>query len=203
MPGEERLRGRGVSHCAGCDGPLLRERSVAVIGGGDSAMQEALTLAEFASKVIMLQRGSALTGQASYRERVVAHPKIDIRFGVAVTEILGEETVTGLRIQAVPAGDAEEMELAAVFPYLGLQPSTGFLDGVLQLDSLGAIPTDGWMRTALPGLCAAGTVRLRNRRAGPSAPPATAPALRSRSIATSRTVRRAGDNQFRSASRLH
>ena len=160
VPGEERLRGNGVSHCASCDAPLLRERSVGVIGGGDLAMQEALTLAEFATKVIMLQRGPALTGQASYRERVVAHSKIEVRFGVAVTEILGDETVKGLRVQK--GGEAEDVELAAVFPYVGLQPNTGFLNGTLPLDALGAIPTDGWMRTALPGLCAAGNARSQS-----------------------------------------
>ncbi len=88
VPGEQRLTGNGVSQCASCDAPFLRDRIVAVVGGGDSAMQEALTLAAFASKVIILHRGDALTGQACYRDRVTAHQKIDIRYNTAVTEIL-------------------------------------------------------------------------------------------------------------------
>ena len=97
VPGEERLAGSGVSHCATCDAPLLRDRIVVVVGGGDSAMQEALTLAEFASKVVLLNRGDALTGQACYRDRVRAHAKIDIRFNTVVTEIIGDAAVAGVR----------------------------------------------------------------------------------------------------------
>ena len=99
VPGEERLQGKGVSQCASCDAPLLRGRVVAVVGGGDSAMQEGLTLADSASRVIMLQRGAALTGQAAYRERVTGNPKIEVRFNAEVEEILGEANVTGLRVR--------------------------------------------------------------------------------------------------------
>jgi thioredoxin reductase (NADPH) len=162
VPGEERLTGRGVSHCASCDGPLLHDRIVAVIGGGDSAMQEALTLAAFASKVIMIHRGHALAGQASYRDRVTAHPRIDIRFGTAVSEILGESTVTGLRAHTGRDGVASDLEVAAVFAYVGLEPSTGVLKGWIRLDQTGQIPTDAWMRTRLPGVCAAGNVRSQS-----------------------------------------
>ena len=90
--------GKGVSHCATCDAPLLRGRIVAVVGGGNSAMQEGLTLAECASKVIIFQRGDELTGQEYYRDRVTAHPKIEVRGNKIVSEIIGETTVTGLRI---------------------------------------------------------------------------------------------------------
>ena len=81
VEGEERLRGRGVSHCASCDAPLMRDRTVGVVGGGDSALQEALTLAEAVGEVIVLHRGDALSAQAAYREPVLAHPKIDVRYG--------------------------------------------------------------------------------------------------------------------------
>ena len=162
IPGEERLTGRGVSHCASCDAPLLRDRIVAVVGGGDSAMQEALTLAAFASKVIIIHRGSALAGQASYRDRVTAHPRIDIRFGTSVSEILGESTVTGLRVHNSSDGVVSDLGVAAVFAYVGLQPSTGFLKDWINLDSAGRIPTDGWMRTGLLGVCAAGNVRSQS-----------------------------------------
>ena len=161
VPGEERLTGNGVSQCASCDAPLLRDRIVAVVGGGDSAMQEALTLAAFASKVIILHRGDALTGQACYRDRVTAHQKIDIRFNTAVTEILGEAKVTGLRTRK-SEGAAADLEVGAIFAYIGLQPNTAVLQGRLSLDPAGRIPTDGWMRSELAGVCTAGTVRSQS-----------------------------------------
>ncbi len=159
VPGEERLTGDGVSQCASCDAPLFRDRIVAVVGGGDSAMQEALTLAAFASKVIILHRGDALTGQACYRDRVTAQQKIDIRCNTAVTEILGEAKVTGLRTRQSRDGAIADLEVAAIFAYVGLQPNTAVLQGRLSLDRVGRIPTDGWMRSELAGVCVAGTVR--------------------------------------------
>src|SRR3984957_11670800 len=158
VPGEQRLTGNGVSQCASCDAPLFRDRIVAVVGGGDSAMQEALTLAAFASKVIVLHRGDALTGQACYRDRVASHPKIDIRFNTAVTEILGEANVTGLRTRKSRDGAVADLEVAAIFAYIGLQPNTAALQERLNLDRAGKIPTDGWMRSELIGVCAAGNV---------------------------------------------
>lgn len=162
VPGEERLAGRGVSHCATCDAPLLRGRTVSVVGGGDSAMQEALTLAEFASKVIMFQRGTALTGQTWYQARVTAHPKIEIRFNTIVNEILGETAVTGVRTHHADNGDTREVEAAAVFAYVGLQPNTAFLQNTISLDPAGRILTDAFTRTELAGICAAGTIRSQS-----------------------------------------
>jgi thioredoxin reductase (NADPH) len=169
VPGERRLTGKGVSECASCDAPLLRNRVVAVVGGGDSAMQEALTLAAFASKVIMVQRAGALTGQACYRDRVSAQQNIEIRFNTAVTEILGESTVTGLRTRSAASGASCDLEVAAVFAYVGLQPSTDFVKNRIRLDPTGRIPTDGCMRTELPGICAAGTVRSHSPHRAASA----------------------------------
>jgi thioredoxin reductase (NADPH) len=162
VPGEQRLTGNGVSQCASCDAPLFRDRIVAVVGGGDSAMQEVLTLAAFASKVIVFHRGDALTGQACYRDRVAAHRNIDIRFNTAVTEILGEAKVMGLRTRQSPDGAIAELEVAAIFAYVGLQPNTAVLQDRLNLDRAGKIPTDGWMRSDLTGVCAAGTVRSQS-----------------------------------------
>ena len=162
VPGEERLTGNGVSHCASCDAPLFRDRIVAAVGGGDSAMQEALTLAAFASKVIILHRGDTLTGQACYRDRVTAHQKIDIRFNTSVTEILGEAKVAGLRTRQSREGAVADLEVAAVFAYVGLQPNTAVLRDRLSLDWAGRISTDGWMRSELTGVCAAGTVRCQS-----------------------------------------
>jgi thioredoxin reductase (NADPH) len=162
VPGEERLIGNGVSHCASCDAPLFRDRIVAVVGGGDSAMQEALTLAAFASEVIILHRGDALTGQACYRDRVTAHQKIDIRFDTAVIEVLGEAKVAGLRMRKSREGAIADLEVAAIFAYIGLQPNTAVLQDRLSLDLAGRIPTDGVMRSELVGVCAAGTVRSQS-----------------------------------------
>ena len=155
VPGEERLKGRGVSHCASCDGPLLRDAVVAVVGGGDSAMQESLTLAAFASRVVLLCRGPALAGQASYRERVLAHPKIEVRFDAEVEEIVGEEGVSGVRLR----GAAQPLDARAVFTYIGLEPNTAFLAGRLSLDAAGRIPTDATMATRSEGIFAAGLAR--------------------------------------------
>jgi thioredoxin reductase (NADPH) len=168
IPGEEHLAGKGVSHCASCDAPLMRGRIVAVIGGGDSAMQEALTLAESVSKVIMLCRGAELKGQQIYRDRVSAHQKIDIRFGVVVTEILGEDVVSAVRTKNSIDGVSSDMEVAAVFPYVGLEPNTDFLVGVLRVDPNG-VQTDNQGRTELIGLSAAGNVRAQSPRRAASA----------------------------------
>jgi thioredoxin reductase (NADPH) len=159
VPGEERLKGRGVSHCATCDGPLFQDRVIGVVGGGDSALQEALTLAGFAAEVVILQREEELTAQASYRTRVLDHPKIRIRYRTVVEEILGEETVTGARTRDLATGEGGELELGGVFVYVGLQPNTGAVEDRLALDGEGRIPTDAWMRTELSGLFAAGVLR--------------------------------------------
>jgi thioredoxin reductase (NADPH) len=100
-----------------------------------------------------------LSGQAYYRDRVTAHRKIDIRFNTAVTEILGEAKVTGLRTRQSRDGAVAELEIAAIFAYIGLQPNTAVLQDRLSLDPAGRIPTDGRMRSELLGVCAAGTVR--------------------------------------------
>lgn len=162
VPGEDRLAGCGVSHCATCNAPLLRNKIVAVIGGGDLAMQEALTLAEFAAKVIIFNRSDALTGQASYRGRVTAHPTIEIVCNKVVTEILGDTTVSGLRVQDTGNSGTSEVETAAIFAYVGLDPNTTFLNNIVGLDLSGQIPTDAWMRTELAGVCAAGNIRCRS-----------------------------------------
>jgi thioredoxin reductase (NADPH) len=154
VPGEERLVGKGVSHCASCDGPMLRGTVVAVVGGGDSAMQEALTLASHVERVLVLCRGGALHGQAIYRGRVAAEPKIEVRCNAEVAAIEGETAVTGVRLVS-----GARMDVAAVFTYIGLQPNTTFLQGRLQLDTVGSIPTDGTTATAARGIFAAGLAR--------------------------------------------
>ncbi len=158
-PGEDRLRGKGVSHCASCDAPLLRGKSVAVIGGGDSALQEALTLAASASKVTIMTHGEALRAQLTFQQRAEAHPAIEFRFNISVEEILGDDIVTGVRVRDSAGGGVDDMAVAGVFVYIGMSPNTSFLDGLLALDATGRIPVDECMRSAMPGILAAGTVR--------------------------------------------
>ena len=158
VPGEQRLFGKGVSHCAGCDGPLLRGRVAIVAGGGDSAMQEALTLAAHASKVILIERGGALTGQASYRARVAGEAKIELRFNTRIEEILGDVEVVGVRARDV-GGEAFEIPTSAVFAYIGLRRDNAVAANALDLDADGAIPVDSRMRARPAGLCAAGNAR--------------------------------------------
>ena len=159
VPGEERLQGRGVSHCASCDAPLLRDRTVGVIGGGDSALQEALTLAEQVGEVIVLHRGEQLDAQATYRQRIEEHPKVTIRYRTVVEEILGDDKVQGVRAHDLSADSTEEIELAGVFVYVGLEPNTELLHDRLELDQEQRVTTDAANRTELPGLLAAGYVR--------------------------------------------
>jgi thioredoxin reductase (NADPH) len=159
VPGEDRLRGKGVSHCASCDAPLLRDRTAVIVGGGDSALQEALTLAEFAAHAIILHRGDALPAQAAYRDRVLAHSRIELRLHTELDEILGETKVTGVRVRDRATGIAASLETSGVFVYIGLQANTAVLQGRVALDPDGRIATDGWMRTGLAGICAAGAVR--------------------------------------------
>lgn len=158
-PGEARLAGRGVSECASCDAPLLRGKTAVVAGGGDSAMQEALTLAAHLGRVIMLERGAALTGQRSYRDEVAAHPKIEVRFGQEIAEILGEDMVAAVRVRDVQSGAESELETSAVFAFIGLRPNAALVDGIAPLDLTGRIRVDAAMRTGARGLAAAGNVR--------------------------------------------
>jgi thioredoxin reductase (NADPH) len=159
VPGEERFKGKGVSHCASCDAPLLRRKPVVVIGGGDSACQEALTLAEAASRVTLLCRGHELKAQQVYRDAVMQQANIDIRFHHIVEEILGDRGVTAVRARDTATDDAAEIEAASVFVYVGLQPATGYLGDAIELTSDGRIPTDTGLRTSLTGVTAAGAVR--------------------------------------------
>ena len=166
VPGEDRLVGKGVSQCASCDAPLLRNRTTVVVGGGDSGMQEALTLAEHVGKVVLLERGDALRGQASYRDRVSSHPKIELRFGAVVAEILGDDAVRALRIEN--GGAESELATDAVFAFPGLVPNADLVRELATLDASGHVAVDAALRTSARGVCAAGNVRAgsSNRAAG-------------------------------------
>lgn len=154
VPGEARFEGRGVSQCASCDAPLLRGKDVVVVGGGDSALQETLSLLDHAAKIVIVTRGDALRAQSHFLHKVVGHPKVEIRTGTTISEILGDDVVTGVRL--APGG---LLACAAAFVFIGLTPHSTLAAGLAAADASGAILTDAAMRTSARGLFAAGTVR--------------------------------------------
>ncbi len=159
IPGEDKFMTRGVSHCASCDGPFYQDQVVGVVGGGDSALQEALVLAGYASRVIVFHRRDIFRAQQAWQERVRENPKIEVRLNTVVEEILGDDEVTGVRVRNAAIGSTSTVELAGLFVYTGVEPETGILEGLVPLDSSGHIITDLWMRTGREGLFAAGDIR--------------------------------------------
>ena len=159
VPGEVKLLGRGVSHCASCDGPLYNERVVGVVGGGDSALQEALTLSNYAESVMIFHRGENFSGQHSYLERALSDAKIAPRYRTAVEEILGDEVVSAVRVRNLVTDEVSQIDLAGLFVYVGMKPNTAFLKNILKLSNTAHVPTDGWMKTERDGLYAVGDIR--------------------------------------------
>ena len=159
IPGEERLGGRGVSQCATCDGPLSMGQVVGVVGGGDAAADEALTLTEYADRVLLLHRRHELRAQQILQTRLAANPKIAVRLNTTVTEICGTDTVSGVKLHNAATGQEEAVALAAVFIYVGLAPNSELARGLVTPDRAGHIPVNLGMETETPGLYAAGDVR--------------------------------------------
>jgi len=156
LANEQAWFGRGVSHCASCDAPLLRGKQVAVAGGGDSALQEALTLAPVAAKVTIVTTGERLTAQAAYRQQIEAAANVEVRASTRIVELLGEDGLTGLRLSG-PGGESV-LEVASLFVFVGLQPASALAPPGLT-DADGYILADASMRTVRKGLYACGTVR--------------------------------------------
>jgi thioredoxin reductase (NADPH) len=159
VPGEINLIGRGVSHCASCDGPLYSDQIVGVVGGGDSALQESLTLANYASQVVLFCHEDNFSAQQCYQQRVLSNAKISARWRIVIEEILGVDAVTGVRVRDLASGELSQVDLTGLFIYVGLLPNTAFLKDLLALDKSGHVPTDAWMKTELPGLYAVGDIR--------------------------------------------
>jgi thioredoxin reductase (NADPH) len=162
VPGAEKFKGKGVSHCASCDAPLLRGKIAVVIGGGDSALQEALTLVTAAAQVIILQQDDQLTAQNYYVDQVNANTKIKIRYNIDVEEIFGTETVEGVKVREQGSASSSLIATDGAFIYIGLAPNTRSVNGLLELDETGRIMVDENMRTEVPGLFSAGTIRSRS-----------------------------------------
>jgi len=163
IPGEEALLGRGVSHCATCDGPFFAGQDVCVIGGGDAAVEEAAVLADIAGNVTLYHRGQELRAQGALVSHAAEKGNLHIVFGTQLEAILGEDAVTAIRIKD-NSGISTEREVSGVFIFVGLEPNTAFLQGVLDLDPAGHIVTDILMRTSLPGVFAAGDIRQSSVR---------------------------------------
>jgi thioredoxin reductase (NADPH) len=159
VAGEERLMGRGVSHCASCDGPLYDGQVVGVVGGGDSALQEALALANYAERILLFHESEKFSAQQTYQQRVLGNTKILPRYRAVVEEILGEEVVAGVRARDLRSGESSKIDIAGLFIYVGLQPNTALLKDLVCLSGTSHVPTDNWMKTERDGIYAAGDIR--------------------------------------------
>jgi len=159
VPGEARLQGKGMIHCAMCDAGLYRERIVAVCGGGDAGLIEALYLARFCSRVIVLEAQPQPSARAPLLKAAAAEPKLEIRCGVRPVEILGEDGVTGIAIEAAAGGERQTLDVYGVLVHVGYEPATDYLAGLLELDASGRIAVNGQLETGVAGLFAAGDLR--------------------------------------------
>ncbi|MBI5444905.1 MAG: FAD-dependent oxidoreductase [Deltaproteobacteria bacterium] len=160
VPGEEALLGRGVSFCATCDAPFYRNLPLAVAGGGNSALQETVHLASFASHITLVQNLDRLTGSRVLEDRVRSLPNVEILLSHRVAEVVGDKTVQGVVVEDVAAGTTRKLAVDGLFVFIGLAPNTAFLPGFLGLDAQGFVVTDlQTLATSVPGIFAAGDVR--------------------------------------------
>ena len=156
IPGEAEFIGRGVSWCATCDGPLYRGRTVAVVGGGDSAVEEGMFLAKFADKVYLVHRRDELRAAPIAQERCFASPKFEFVWDSVPRRIDGDQSVEALEVENVKTGEMRRLPVNGVFMYIGQLPNTGWLKGIVELDEHNYIVTDDHLQTKLPGVFACG-----------------------------------------------
>ena len=161
IEGEEKLIGKGVSFCATCDGPFYRDQEVAVIGGGDTAVEEAVFLTRFVSKVHLVHRRDQLRATKLLQERVAAEQKIEITWDTIPLKILGENGVEGIELKNLQSGEVSQREVKGVFVFIGTIPNTEIVKGLIGLDKNGFIITDNNMETSVPGVFAAGDIRSK------------------------------------------
>jgi thioredoxin reductase (NADPH) len=164
VPGEEEFTGKGVSYCATCDGAFFQELPVAVVGGGNAAVTEALHLTKFATKVTVIHRRDQLRATKILQEKAFSEPKIDFRWDSVVEKIEGKDLVSGLRLRNVKTGRKSKLSVSGVFVSIGFIPNTEYLKSVLPLAENGAIITNGMMETGVAGIFAAGDIRQGSPR---------------------------------------
>ena len=161
IPGELALTGKGVSYCAVCDGPFFRDFEIAVVGGGDSAIEEAVYLTRFASRVHVIHRRDQLRACKEIQEKAFSEPKIVIHWSTLPVAVIGEKEVSALRIRSVKDGSEEDLSVGGVFFYVGLRPNSESFRELVLTDLGGFIITDQEMRCSIPGAFAAGDVRSK------------------------------------------
>jgi len=159
VPGEKEFTGKGVSYCATCDGPFFKDKPVAVVGGGNAAIYEALHLTKFASKVTVVHRRDLLRATVVIQEKAFAEAKIEFLLDTVVKAIEGKDFVQKLKVQNVKTEKQSILEVAGVFMAVGLKPNTEYLKNTIPLDKQGHIITDEQMKTKIPGIFAAGDIR--------------------------------------------
>ncbi|HEX3947198.1 MAG TPA: thioredoxin-disulfide reductase [Acidimicrobiales bacterium] len=159
VPGEDRLLGYGVSTCATCDGFFFRSQHIAVVGGGDSALEEALFLTRFASKVTVVHRRDQLRASRIMQDRAVANPTIEFLWNSEVLEVQGDGKVTGVRLQDTVTGAESELPVTGLFVAIGHEPNTAMLGGQLELEDNGYVRTFGGARTSVDGVFVCGDVQ--------------------------------------------
>jgi len=166
LPGEEELIGRGVNYCAACDGMFYRGKTVVVVGGGNSAVADALLLSRLCEKVILVHRRDSLRATKIYHEPLMKASNLEFRWNSAVTELLSEGTLTGIRVQNVHTGEESEIPCDGIFISIGRNPATELVKGQLELDSAGYIIAGESTATSIPGVFAVGDVRTKQLRQG-------------------------------------
>lgn len=164
LPGEKELVGRGVAYCASCDGAFYRGKTVAVVGGGNSAVADALLLSRIAEKVILIHRRNSLRATKVYHEALLSAPNVEVRWDSQVIELLHGEKLSGLRVRDVNTGEETQISCDGVFISVGRSPATQLVIGQLELDEGGYIPADETTQTAIPGVYAVGDVRTKQLR---------------------------------------
>ena len=164
VAGEEKLSGRGVSYCATCDGFLFRDKEVAVLGGGDTAITDALELSRHAKKVYVIHRRDQLRAGQVLQERAFAHPKLEFIWNTVVEEVLGDRLLERLELRNVKTGQQSNLKVDGLFVAVGVMPNSQQFFKILELDDAGYIVTDEMMATSAPGVFAAGDIRRNSAR---------------------------------------
>ena len=164
VPGEEKLLGRGVSYCATCDGFFFRDLDVAVVGGGDTAITDALELSEHASKVYIIHRRDQLRAGQVLQQLALAQPKLKPIWDTVVDEVTGESKLSGLRLRNVKTGEITNLQVDGVFVAIGIEPNSQRFADIVELDETGNIKTNELMETSAPGIFAVGDIRKNSAR---------------------------------------